>query len=341
MYQDSGKKIVILYILKILRDYTDADHPMTQQDIADKLLSEYGIEVNRATIKRNLSDLIDAGYDIVPNEVVRSHINKKTGEKEENVIYTDLYYEHDFTESELHMLIDGLLFSRSVPHNQRKKLIDKLAGLSSSWFSKRIQHVHSMGADSPQNQKLFFIIDMLDEAIEKGKQVEIVYGYYGTDLQLHKTVVGLMEVCYKARESVKHEVSPEVQLKHEYPVALKDTYIYTDGKRLEQLVRIFLENACEHTKAGEVTLKVNTFELLENGQTMLQIRVDDTGVGIREDQYNLLFKPFRKLDRRSEGLGCGLALSREIAKLLDGRVYLDQDYRGGASFVFEMPLEEI
>ena len=84
-------------------------------------------------------------------------------------------------------------------------------------------------------------------------------------LQLHKTVVGLMEVCYKARESVKHEVSPEVQLKHEYPVALKDTYIYTDGKRLEQLVRIFLENACEHTKAGEVTLKVNTFELLENG----------------------------------------------------------------------------
>ena len=188
MYQDSGKKIVILYILKILRDYTDADHPMTQQDIADKLLSEYGIEVNRATIKRNLSDLIDAGYDIVPNEVVRSHINKKTGEKEENVIYTDLYYEHDFTESELHMLIDGLLFSRSVPHNQRKKLIDKLAGLSSSWFSKRIQHVHSMGADSPQNQKLFFIIDMLDEAIEKGKQVEIVYGYYGTDLQLHKTM---------------------------------------------------------------------------------------------------------------------------------------------------------
>ena len=160
-------------------------------------------------------------------------------------------------------------------------------------------------------------------------------------LQLHKTVVGLMEVCYKARESVKHEVSPEVQLKHEYPVALKDTYIYTDGKRLEQLVRIFLENACEHTKAGEVTLKVNTFELLENGQTMLQNRVDDTGVGIREDQYNLLFKPFRKLDRRSEGLSCGLALSREIAKLLDGRVYLDQDYRGGASFVFEMPLEEI
>ena len=188
MYQDSGKKIVILYILKILRDHTDANHTMTQQEIADKLLSEYGIEVSRATIKRNLADLIDADYEIyAKNEVTRSYTNKKTGEKEENTIYTDLYYDHEFTESELHMLIDGLLFSRSMPHKQRKDLIVKLAGLSSSWFSKRIQHVHSMGADSPQNPKLFHIIDTLDEAIENGKQVEIVYGYYGTDLKLHTT----------------------------------------------------------------------------------------------------------------------------------------------------------
>ena len=186
MYQDSGKKIVILYILKILRDYTDANHTMTQQDIADKLLSEYDIEVNRATIKRNISDLIGADYDIMCKEVTRTHINKKTGEKEENTIYTDLYYEHDFTEPELHMLIDGLLFSRSMPHKQREKLIKKLAGLSSSWFSKRIQHVHSMGADSPQNPELFYTIDRLDEAIETGKQVEITYGQYGTDLKLHK-----------------------------------------------------------------------------------------------------------------------------------------------------------
>ena len=112
MMPESGKRIVILYILQILRKYTDADHTMTQQQIVDKLMSEYGIEVNRATVRRNLIDLIDAGYDIMYDEVVRSHIDKKIGEKEENVIYTNLYYEHDFTESELHMLIDGLLFTR-------------------------------------------------------------------------------------------------------------------------------------------------------------------------------------------------------------------------------------
>ena len=182
---ESGKKIIILYILNILRKYTDVNHTMTQQEIADRLLSDYGMTVNRATVKRNIEDLIDADYDIGYTEIKRSHTDKKTGQKEENAIYTDLYYEHEFSESELHMLIDGLLFSRSVPYKPRKDLIKRLGELSSSHFSQRMRHVHSMNADSPENKMLFLNIEVLDEAISEGKQVEIVYGYYGTDLQLH------------------------------------------------------------------------------------------------------------------------------------------------------------
>ena len=185
MPADSGKKIIILYILQILRRYTDADHTMTQQQIAEKLRNDYGLEVNRATIKRNISDLMDAGYDIQCTEVVRSHTDPKTGEKEENVIYTDLYFEHEFTEPELHMLIDGLLFSRSVPYRQRKQLIDKLGNLSSAYFNQRMNHVRCMSADSPQNPELFHTIDILDEAITGGKQIRITYNHYGTDMKLH------------------------------------------------------------------------------------------------------------------------------------------------------------
>ena len=185
MAADTGKKIIILYILQILRQYTDSNHTMTQQQIVDKLRSDYDIEVNRSTIKRNISDLIDAGYDIQYTEVVRTHINKQTGEQEENVIYTDLYYEHDFTEAELHMLIDGLLFSRSVPYKQRRQLIDKLGKLSSSYFNQRMNHVRCMSADSPQNPELFHTIDILDEAITQGKQIQVTYNYYGTDMKLH------------------------------------------------------------------------------------------------------------------------------------------------------------
>ena len=182
---EGGKKIIILYILQILRQYTDADHPMTQQQIAEKLRSEYGLEVNRSTVKRNLEDLIRAGYDIQYTEVVRSRMDRKTGEKEENIIYTDLYYQHDFTEAELHMLIDGLLFSRSVPYKQRKQLIDKLGKLSGSYFSRRMNHMRCMSPDSPENKELFYTIDVLDEAISEGKQVALTYGQYGRDMKLH------------------------------------------------------------------------------------------------------------------------------------------------------------
>jgi len=186
MMPESGKKVIILYILQILRKYTDLNHTMTQQQIAEKLRSDYGLDVNRSTVRRNVTDLIDAGYDIQYTEVVRSHTDRATGEKEENIIYTDLYYQHDFTESELRMLIDGLLFSRSVPYRQRKQLIDKLGSLSSSYFNQRMNHVHCMSADSPQNPELFHTIDVLDEAIMEGKQIRLTYGYYGTDLKLHK-----------------------------------------------------------------------------------------------------------------------------------------------------------
>ena len=53
-----------------------------------------------------------------------------------------------------------------------------------------------------------------------------------------------------------------------------------------------------------------------------------------------LFLPFRKFDGVTEGLGMGLAISRQIAKMLGGRLYLDEDYEGGSSFVYEMPFEE-
>ena len=185
MAAESGKKIIILHILQILRRYTDAGHTMTQQQIAEKLRSDYGLEVNRATVKRNITDLIDAGYDIQYTEVTRTHTDRKTGLKEENTIYTDLYFEHEFTEPELHMLIDGLLFSRSVPYRQRKQLIDKLGKLSSSYFNQRMNHVRCMSADSPQNPELFHTIDILDEAITEGKQIRITYCHYGTDLKLH------------------------------------------------------------------------------------------------------------------------------------------------------------
>jgi len=253
MLTEIGKKIIILYILQILQKYTDAGHPMTQQQIAEKLLSDYGLEVNRGTVKRNIEDLMDAGYSVQCTEVTRSHINKKTGEKEENTIYTDLYYEHDFTEAELHMLIDGLLFSRSVPYKQRRQLIDKLGKLSSSWFNQRMNHVRCMSSDSPQNPQLFHTIDILDEAITEGKQVKITYNQYGTDMELHPTL--------NEDGSIKRQVlNPYQMVTSEgryYLICNNDHYTNVSNYRIDRITDIELLDSKAKPK--------NQVEGLENG----------------------------------------------------------------------------
>ena len=253
MMPESGKKIIILYVLQILRKYTDSSHTMTQQQIAEKLRTEYGLEVNRSTIKRNISDLIEAGYDIQYTEVARSHVNKKTGEKDENFIYTDLYYEHDFTEAELHMIIDGLLFSRSVPYKQRKQMIDKLGKLSGSYFSQRMNHVHCMSSDSPQNPELFHTIDILDEAITEGKQIRITYNQYGTDLELHPTL--------NSDGSVKRQtLNPYQMVASEgryYLICNNDHYSTVSNYRIDRITEIELLDTPVRPK--------NQVEGLENG----------------------------------------------------------------------------
>ena len=178
------------------------------------------------------------------------------------------------------------------------------------------------------------LLTVMDDILDLSKMEKGV-------LPLHKTVVSLMEVCFKARESVKYQVRNNVKLLHAYPMALKDTQIYTDAKRLEQVLHNFLLNACHHTYSGTITIRVKEYQDMETKRPMLQLRVDDTGVGIPQDQRDLLFLPFRKLDGKSEGLGMGLAICKQIAKMLGGKVYMDQYYEGGSSFVLEMPFEKV
>lgn len=179
------KKMLIMHILDILRKYTDEDHRLSQKEIGDILRAEYGMVVDRKSIKRNLMDLIDFGYEIEYSESVRMVPNKTTGQLEENCILSDFYLVRDFTDSELRLLIDSLLFSKHIPYSQCKELIGKLEGLSNRYFRSRVQHIRTMPDLSLHSQQLFYTIEILDEAISKGRQISFTYNSYGTDKKLH------------------------------------------------------------------------------------------------------------------------------------------------------------
>lgn len=185
MYTIQPKKMMIINILDILKKYTDENHRLSQKEIADILKAEYNMMVDRKAVKRNLMNLIDFGYEIEYSESVRMIPNKTTGELEKSYILSDFYLERDFSDAELRLLIDSLLFSKHIPYNQCRDLIEKLEGLSSKYFEARVKHIRTLDGNQPANKQLFYTIDILDEAISKERQVKFHYAEYGTDKKLH------------------------------------------------------------------------------------------------------------------------------------------------------------
>lgn len=177
MYTIPPKKMLILNILDILKKYTDENHRLSAKEIGEILLRDYTQTADRKAIKRNLMNLIDFGYDIEYSETVREN---KNGEEE--IIHSDWYLNRDFTDSELRLLVDSLLFSKHIPYSQCKDLVGKLEGLSNTYFKSKIQHIRTMPEKHPPNKALFYAIDVLDEAITKKQRVQFHYvSDYGTD----------------------------------------------------------------------------------------------------------------------------------------------------------------
>ena len=180
MYTAQSKKMLNMNILEILKKYSDENHRLNQKEIIDLLEIEYQMTVDRKAIKRNLMNLLDSGYELEYTETVRT--NKK-GEQE--TLYSDWYLVRDFTDAELRLLIDSLLFSKHIPYSQCKELIGKLEGLSNKYFKAKVKHIRTLPEKMPNNKQLFYNIEILDEAISKGKKVEFNYNDFGIDRKLH------------------------------------------------------------------------------------------------------------------------------------------------------------
>lgn len=165
-----AKKLALLRILEILQRNTDEAHPLTHNEIADLLLKNYGIEIERKAVGRNISLLLEADYDIVTTK---------------HGVYLN---ERKYEPSEIRMLIDGVLSSQHIGVKHSRDLIEKLASEENKYFRKNIKHIYAVNDfNKGDNAEVFYSIDVVYEAIENGKMVEYDYNKYGADKKLHKT----------------------------------------------------------------------------------------------------------------------------------------------------------
>jgi len=117
--------------------------------------------------------------------------------------------------------------------------------------------------------------------------------------------------------------------------------IISDPTRIRQILFNLVGNAVKFTEQGHVLLR--SLVVPTNGISKLRIEVEDTGTGMTPEQIGSLFDPFTQCDasvtRKYGGTGLGLTISRRLAMMLGGDVWLDYSSPGeGSRFVLELPL---
>lgn len=179
-------------------------------------------------------------------------------------------------------------------------------------------------------------------------------------LDLSKVEAGMLDIN---REPVSLQDFPELmnygfeaiakQKNLEFEVRISDDLpesFYTDGKRMQQIIKNLLSNAFKFTQKGKVSCSLAAADVdtlpcfasaAQPGSPVITIQVSDTGIGIPEDKREIIFEAFRQGDGRTErtygGTGLGLSICREFAKLLGGCLTVESEEGQGSTFTLYLP----
>ncbi len=115
-------------------------------------------------------------------------------------------------------------------------------------------------------------------------------------------------------------------------------FVMADDKRLRQVLLNLLSNALKFTQEGSVRLSVLS------GGDRISFQVTDTGVGIPDDQQEVIFESFVQLGNilnKEEGTGLGLAISQKLARMMGGEITVESTVGAGSVFSFEVALPRV
>lgn len=165
------------------------------------------------------------------------------------------------------------------------------------------------------------------------------------DLTLHVENVALRDICLSLGDQFEplareKKLSFSIVTENQVP-----EFINTDKKRLKQILKNLLSNACKFTpKGGEVRLRIyRGVWLPETDYTSecICFEVLDTGIGIPEEKHSSIFQMFRQADgsttRKFGGTGLGLAVCRKMSDLLDAELVLESCEAQGSVFTLTLP----
>jgi signal transduction histidine kinase len=178
------------------------------------------------------------------------------------------------------------------------------------------------------------LLQMIDEILDlariEAKRIELNHGPVAIAALVEELSDAIRPLSAKNRNELSVELPPEA-------AALGLT---TDALRLRQCLLNLLSNACKFTEDGRVVLRVSPAEL---GQAKgVAFAVQDTGIGMTEEQMSRVFLPFEQADgsttRKFGGTGLGLAITRQLCHLMGGDIVVQSTPGEGSTFTLRLPL---
>ncbi len=173
---------------------------------------------------------------------------------------------------------------------------------------------------------LNLINDVLDISKIEAGQLRIVLEPFDLPEAVDKVVRAVRPQAEKKAIAVSVNVTPDVGS------------IVSDRRRVEQILLNLLSNAIKFTDEGDVRVDCSM-----RGDRV-QVSVTDTGIGIKEEDIETLFKPFRQIDsgltRKYDGTGLGLSICKKLVEMLGGSIRVKSAWGGGTTFSFDIRAEK-
>lgn len=178
---------------------------------------------------------------------------------------------------------------------------------------------------------LELVNEVLDVSQIETNKMNIILSEYNTK-QLIFNLVDLMQIRMK-----KKNLDFYVDVDEKLP-----SILIGDDKRINQVMINLLTNAVKYTEKGSVSLQIRT-EQQKDSHVCLIISVADTGIGIRKEDLDNLYDYFRRVDeqhnRKIEGSGLGLSITKQLVDLMGGQISVDSIYTKGTTFTIRLEQE--
>ena len=181
------------------------------------------------------------------------------------------------------------------------------------------------------NALLALVNDVLDfSKIESGK-MDLIQDTYN----LSSMLIDILSIVYTRLEKNGLEFILDVDEK-------MPSVLYGDSAKLKQCILNLMTNAIKYTQKGSVTLSIKYHDIPYSDGTKiaLEIKVSDTGIGIKKEDLNKLFLPFERIEenrnRTVEGTGLGMSIVQRILEVMDTKLEVESEYGSGSQFSFSV-----